>query len=132
MNPHVQVLCMSVAPSDRRRLADPIAVHPHLAPKMAKEFRVFCLAINQGCKYNTRCIKTVNEYDTVVMIQRMHLMESAKHGLTEKQAVDLMMKNCDCIKEVNEDGQLKEIPMPPPPLAPKHAASSKACPVHGD
>ena len=65
MNPHVQVLCMSVASSDRRRLTDPIAVYPHLAPKMAKEFRVFCPAINQGCKYNTRCIKTVNEYDQI-------------------------------------------------------------------
>ena len=55
-------------------------------------------------------------------------MESAKHGLTENQAIDLMMKNCDYIKEVNEDGQLQEIPITPPTPAPKHAASSKTCP----
>ena len=128
MNPHVQVLCMSVASSDRRRLADPIAVYLHPAPTMAKEFRVFCPAIDQGCKYNTRCIKTVDAYDDAVMILKMHLMESAKHALTERQANDLMVLNSDYIKEVGEDGQLIEVPITPPPPAPTHAASSKAGP----
>ena len=59
---------------------------------------------------------------------KMHLMESTKHKMTEKQASDLMVLNSDYIKEVDEDGQLIEVPITPPPPAPTHATSSKANP----
>ena len=84
MNPHVQVLLMSVASNDRSRVADPIAVYPHPASKMVVEFRICCLALGQQCKYNTRCIKTVVSYADAVLIQKVHLIESIKHNMTEK------------------------------------------------
>ena len=118
VNPHVQMRVMYVAPISQTRAGYSISVYPHPAITLMASYRVFCPALGQQCKYNTRTVKTVDSYDDALMVQKLHLMQSSKHQLSEHDAQKLIDANPDYIESVDDEPTPTPAQVPPLPATP--------------